>query len=52
MKIYMWPCGTWCEDDELHQMTHKSDDYAVVIVPDDAECVDTYLKMNYPELIN
>jgi hypothetical protein len=30
--IYMWADGTWCESDELGQMTHMSDDYTTVTV--------------------
>lgn len=28
--VYEWPDGTWCWHDELHEMTHMSDDYALV----------------------
>ncbi len=33
--IYVWADGTWCEEDELEQMTHMSDDYATVTVHDE-----------------
>lgn len=25
--VIIWPCGTWCYREELHEFTHKSDDY-------------------------
>lgn len=28
--LIVWPCGTQCFRYELHEMTHKSDDYEVV----------------------
>lgn len=28
--IALWPCGTWCYGDEVHEFTHKSDDYEVI----------------------
>jgi hypothetical protein len=34
MIIHIWPCGTWCYQDEQHEMSHKSDDYEVHQVPD------------------
>lgn len=33
--IYVWADGTWCESDELEQMSHMSDDFATVVVSDD-----------------
>jgi hypothetical protein len=30
--IYVWCDGTWCEEDELEEMSHMSDDYAKVTV--------------------
>lgn len=35
--ICVWPDGTFCDPDELHEMTHMSDDYAKVAVGDDEE---------------
>lgn len=34
MKIYYWPDGCWCDEAELEQMGHKSDDYTFVILGD------------------
>lgn len=31
--IYVWPDGVWCHDEELSQMTHKSDDYSKMELP-------------------
>lgn len=30
--IIVWPCGSWCYRSELHEYTHKSDDYEVLFV--------------------
>lgn len=30
--VMLWPCGTWCYRHELHEMTHKSDDYEILYV--------------------
>ena len=38
MKIYYWPDGCWCEESELQGMTHKSDDYTPLVLPDDTDC--------------
>lgn len=29
-RYIVWPDGSFCEPDELHEMAHKSDDYAVL----------------------
>ena len=34
MKILYWPNGCWCEESDLHQMSHKSDDFASFTVHD------------------
>lgn len=41
----VWPDGTWCEHDELSQMTHMGDDYGIIeCAPDAVEyCVAIYL---------
>jgi hypothetical protein len=36
MLIYYWPSGEWCYEEELHEMSHLSDDYSRLIV---AYCV-------------
>ena len=33
--VYYWPDGIWCYENELSQMTHKSDDYSNAMFPDD-----------------
>ena len=35
LTFAVWPDGTFCEWAELEQMTHRSDDYEIVEVPDD-----------------
>jgi hypothetical protein len=35
MKYAVWPNGSFCELDEVHEMTHLSDDYTVAEI--DAE---------------
>lgn len=30
--ICRWPDGTWCYREELHEYTHKSDDYEIIAV--------------------
>ena len=37
MLIHFWPDGCWCHPDELDQMTHKSDDYGSLELPDDTD---------------
>lgn len=37
VTIYVWPDGCWCEHDELHEMSHKSDDYVVLTVSDECD---------------
>jgi hypothetical protein len=41
--IYVWPDGTWCYDDELHEMTYMSDDYVRIEVGPD-QTVDEVLR--------
>lgn len=36
-RIYIWADGTWCYEEELEQMTHMSDDHALVTLLDDEE---------------
>jgi hypothetical protein len=33
MKIAIWSDGYWCDYDEVNLETHRSDDYAIVVVP-------------------
>ena len=35
--IYFWPDGTWCDQGELGQYLHKSDDYGTLDVSYDLE---------------
>jgi hypothetical protein len=28
--VIVWPCGTWCLREQLHEMTCFSDDYEVL----------------------
>lgn len=35
MRIAYWPDGCWCDIDEIKEMTHKSDDFAVVELDDE-----------------
>jgi len=35
-EVYYWPDNTWCYEDELHLMSHKSDDCAVVEIDDES----------------
>ena len=37
--IAEWPDGTWCDLDQLHEMTHMSDDYQISVV---LTCDETY----------
>lgn len=37
MTYALWPDGHFCELDELPEMTHRSDDYTLVEVPDDVD---------------
>jgi hypothetical protein len=34
IKIYYWPDGTWCVEDDVHEYDWKSDDYAIIEVSD------------------
>lgn len=44
MKVFIWPDGTWCEDDNIAEYeTWKSDDYSVMDIPDDVEDIDKYI---------
>ena len=38
--IYVWPDGTWCDKEDLHQFGFMSDDYELrrVISYDEAYC--------------
>lgn len=33
--ICVWPDGTWCYQDQLHDMSHMSDDYIVLFTMSD-----------------
>lgn len=36
MILYIWPDGTWCDEDELQgELHYKSDDYRKAEVSDD-----------------
>lgn len=30
--MYVWPCGTWCWGENLHEYDWMSDDYRPVVV--------------------
>ena len=30
--ICIWPCGTWCDKDDIEEYTYMSDDYRLVTV--------------------
>lgn len=32
-NLAVWPDGTWCYKDELHEMTHMSDDFQRIYWP-------------------
>ena len=36
MKVIVWADGTWCFDEELEEMTHLSDDYMSIELPDNS----------------
>jgi len=42
--IYVWPHGVWCEEDELEQMTHLSDDYMKVELLEDEDPEDAVIR--------
>jgi hypothetical protein len=42
IKICVWPSSQWCEESELDEMTHLSDDFARVDVPGDID-IDVYV---------
>ena len=42
-KIYLWPDGEWCDEEDVGQYTWKSDDYELLDVPDDVEDIDEWL---------
>ena len=49
VKLYFWPCGTWCNEDELEEYSFMSDDYATVTVPielDDGDIDDVIKNIN------
>lgn len=52
MKIVYWPDGCWCDQDEIHQMTHKSDDFAVLEIPDDVHYEDHQIDSMVQDLIS
>lgn len=35
-EVYYWPDNSWCYEDELSMMSHKSDDCAVVEINDES----------------
>ena len=40
--LILWPDGVWCFRGNLHEYTHKSDDYRVI--PVDTDEWDTFLR--------
>ena len=34
IKVIVWPDGTWCDEEDLHEYTHMSDDYEIVYLTD------------------
>lgn len=40
IRIHIWPDGTYCEPEELSQMTHMSDDFATIETNADVEVED------------
>lgn len=30
--ICVWPCGTWCDQEDIEQYSYMSDDYRLVTV--------------------
>lgn len=30
IKVVVWPDGTWCDEEDLHEYTYMSDDYETV----------------------
>lgn len=45
--VHIWPDDTNCLAEELHQMTHMSDDYVTVVMPDE----DPYNVPTYDEAV-
>ena len=41
--VIVWPCGTWCLREQLHEMTWLSDDYEVM--PWNSERAAAYLEV-------
>ena len=35
MTIYLWSDGTWCYEDDISSYEWKSDDWAVIDVPEE-----------------
>lgn len=43
MKVFLWPDGTYCTEDEIEEyLTFMSDDHCELIVPEDME-LDSYM---------
>jgi hypothetical protein len=36
IKIYVWPCGTWCHEEELDDYGWMSDDFSAIWISADA----------------
>ena len=34
MRVYYWPDGSWCEENDLPEMTHLGDDYCLQMISD------------------
>lgn len=49
MKYAIWPNGSFCELDEVHEMTHLSDDYTVADI--EAE-TDEEIELTVQRLVN
>ena len=47
MKVHIWPDGTWCHAEDLHEMRWMSDDYSTLSLPEEAteDDVDTFAAM-------
>lgn len=45
MRILYWPDGCWCEESELPQMAHKSDDFGTLVLPDENHYEDWQVDM-------
>ena len=42
-RVCVWPDGTWYYFEELEEVPWKSDDFAVIEVPNDVEDIDEWL---------